>query len=213
VNAQQHWNQVYERKSPEEVSWFQREPRVSLDLIVRGGSTSDVIIDVGGGASTLVDHLLVGGYIAVTVLDISTVALDAARNRLRDSRRRVQWVAADVLTHSFTPHSVDVWHDRAVFHFLTSAADRGTYVDQVARAVRPGGKVVVATFAEDGPSKCSGLDVCRYSSDALHVEFGPRFELRGKVLEDHVTPTGIIQRFQYCLCTVKAARSATSTAA
>jgi len=204
VDAKRHWERVYESKAPTEVSWFQREARISLDLITRVGPTSDAVIDVGGGASTLVDGLLERGYADITVLDIAACALDAARVRLGSLSARVNWIAADVLHHAFHPREYDVWHDRAVFHFLTSVADRRTYVEQVARAVRPGGAVIVATFAEDGPSKCSGLDVCRYSPKALDAEFGPGFELRTNVREEHVTPTGKIQRFQYCAWTVGA---------
>jgi ubiquinone/menaquinone biosynthesis C-methylase UbiE len=174
-----HWERVYEGKSSTEVSWFQQEARISLDLITQGGRTSDAVIDVGGGASTLVDGLLLRGYADITVLDIAAAALDAARTRLGNLRDRVKWVKGDVLGHTFSPQSFDIWHDRAVFHFLTSAADRRTYINQVAHAVRAGGMVVVATFAEDGPSKCSGLDVFRYSPEALHTESGsPNLEQR-----------------------------------
>jgi len=207
MDAKQHWEQVYSTKSTTEVSWFQREARVSLDLITRAAGPAAAILDAGGGASTLVDGLLDRGYTGVTVLDIAAAALEAAQARLGPRAARVQWLAADLLRHPFARHGLDVWHDRAVFHFLTSAADRQAYVAQVARAVRPGGHVIVATFAADGPTKCSGLDVCRYSPGALHAEFGTAFELLGKVFEEHVTPAGLRQRFQYCLCGVRASGS------
>lgn len=202
---QRHWEQVYATKPATEVSWYQREPRVSLDLITAGGSSSDAVIDVGGGASTLVDGLLARGYTRVSVLDFAGAAIEAARDRLCARAAEVTWVASDVLAHVFEPLSIDVWHDRAVFHFLTSAGDRRAYVEHVARAVKPGGRVIVATFAADGPTKCSGLDVCRYSPETLHAEFGARFRLQGRTFEDHVTPAGHLQRFQYCVCAVESA--------
>ncbi|HVC19751.1 MAG TPA: class I SAM-dependent methyltransferase [Vicinamibacterales bacterium] len=207
MDAKQHWEHVYSTKSATEVSWFQREARVSLDLITRAAGPAAAILDAGGGTSTLVDGLLDRGYTGVTVLDIAAAALEAAQARLGSRAARVRWLAADLLRHPFARHGLDVWHDRAVFHFLTSAADRQAYVAQVARAVRPGGHVIVATFAADGPTKCSGLDVCRYSPGALHAEFGAAFELLGKVFEEHVTPAGHLQRFQYCLCAVRASAS------
>lgn len=200
MDAKQHWEQVYATKAATEVSWYQREAHVSLALIARVADSERAVVDVGGGASTLVDGLLERGYSDVTVLDISDKALDAARVRLGERGAGVRWVAADVLRHPFAPGSIDVWHDRAVFHFLTSAADRQAYVAQVTRAARPGGHVIVATFRADGPTKCSGLEVCRYSPEALRAEFGGEFELLAAEDEDHVTPTGYVQRFQYCLC-------------
>jgi ubiquinone/menaquinone biosynthesis C-methylase UbiE len=209
MDAKQHWDKVYSTKSVTEVSWYQREARISLELITRVAAGADrAIVDVGGGASTLVDGLLDRGYRDVTVLDVAAGSLDAARARLAGRAQGVGWVVANVLQYPFGPHTVDVWHDRAVFHFLTSPADRQTYVAQVARAVRPGGHVIVATFAADGPTRCSGLDVCRYNPEALHGEFGRSFELLAKVLEDHVTPSGQHQHFQYCLCAFRPAQLA-----
>jgi 2-polyprenyl-3-methyl-5-hydroxy-6-metoxy-1,4-benzoquinol methylase len=196
-----HWETVYQTKRADEVSWFQREPTISLDLIRRvAPATSARIIDVGAGASTLVDGLLRAGYSDLTVLDLSRTALHEAQNRLGDAASRVRWSEVDVLTTSLPEAAFDVWHDRAVFHFLTSAVDREAYIAQVRRAVRPGGYVLVATFAEDGPMKCSGLPVARYSAQALHDEFGGRFQLIESVREQHVTPTGTPQSFVYCLC-------------
>jgi len=205
MDAKRHWERVYRTKAPTEVSWYQSDPRVSLELITSTGRNRDIVIDVGGGASTLVDGLLDRGYRHVTVLDIADGAIRSAQVRLGARAREVTWIAADVLRHRFRRHSIDVWHDRAVFHFLTSPTDRRIYVEQVARAVKPGGRVIVATFATDGPARCSGLDVCRYSPEALHDEFGPRFDLVASVFEDHVTPSGQVQRFQYCACSVRPA--------
>lgn len=200
MNPRLHWDEIYSTGSVTEVSWYQTEARISLDLITRVTARLDcAIVDVGGGASTLVDGLLARGHRDVTVLDIAAGALDAARSRLAGLAGNVTWVVADVLCHPFARRSVDVWHDRAVFHFLTSLADRQAYVAQVARTVRPGGHVIVATFAADGPTRCSGLEVCRYSPEALNAEFGRSFALLAKVFEDHVTPAGRHQHFQYCL--------------
>jgi len=209
MDARDHWEAVYRTKSITEVSWFQREARVSLDLITRVAPELDsMIVDVGGGASTLVDGLLSRGYKNVTVLDIASAALDAARKRLGPAATNARWVAADALVYPFLPNSVDVWHDRAVFHFLTSPEGRRTYVAQICRAVRPNGRVIVGTFAADGPTKCSGLDVCRYGPQELHDEFGRSFDLIAHVREEHVTPSGARQWFQYCLCAYHPAQSA-----
>lgn len=208
MGAKEHWETVYRTKSITEVSWFQREARVSLELIIRVAPGLDsTIVDVGGGASTLVDGLLSRGYKNVTVLDIASGAMDAARDRLGPAATNARWVTADGLAYPFLPHSVDVWHDRAVFHFLTSPGDRRRYVAQVSRAVRPNGHVIVATFAADGPLRCSGLDVCRYGPADLHHEFGRSFDLIAHVREEHVTPSGARQWFQYCLCEFRPAQS------
>jgi len=196
-----HWDSVYGRKRADEVSWFQREPAISLDLIRRAApETSARIIDVGGGASRLVDALSRTGYSDLTVLDLSPTALAQARARLGDAAGRVCWLEVDVLNAKLPDAQFDLWHDRAVFHFLTSPSDRDAYLAQVRRAVRPGGHLLVATFAEDGPTKCSGLPVARYSADALHSEFGGAFQLVESTREQHVTPSGTVQSFVYCLC-------------
>ena len=196
-----HWQSVYETKAPDEVSWFQREPRLSHALVTRVAVSLDAsIIDVGGGASTLVDTLLADGYTRITVLDVAEAALRQARARLGSAATQVAWSVADVLYGSFSPARLDVWHDRAVFHFLTRAEDRVRYISQVQRAVRPGGHVVVATFAEDGPTFCSGLEVARYSATQLHDVFGAGFVLEASFREDHITPSGSHQSFTYCLC-------------
>ncbi|MFN3593982.1 MAG: class I SAM-dependent methyltransferase [Thiobacillaceae bacterium] len=196
-----HWERVYASKSPTEVSWFQPHAERSLKLIREAGMAASArIIDVGGGASTLVDDLLAAGYGNVTVLDLSAHALTAARARLGARAQRVDWLEADVLQAALPRHGYDVWHDRAVFHFLTDPADRRAYVRQVLHAVRPGGLVIVATFAPDGPERCSGLPVMRYDPDGLHAEFGAPFSLLHHEREAHHTPAGKVQQFIYCLC-------------
>lgn len=200
MDRRAHWERVYAEKAPDQVSWFQAEARLSLDLITRHAPSGAAIADIGGGASRLVDGLLAAGQGHVQVLDLSAAALDAAQARLGPAAAQARWIVADVLTHEFAPASLDVWHDRAVFHFLTDPADRARYVAQVRHAVRPGGLVLVATFAEDGPLKCSGLEVARYSPDALHAQFGADFRVLESHREEHRTPGGAVQRFTYCLC-------------
>lgn len=196
-----HWEDVYARRAPDSVSWFQPHAEHSLALITRAGIARDAaIIDVGGGASTLVDDLRLRGYRDLTVLDLSAAALQAARARLGDDARAVNWVEADITEVDLPRQRYDLWHDRAVFHFLTDAAQRHAYVEQVLRAVKPGGHVIVATFAEDGPDRCSGLPVMRYGADALHAEFGAPFELLEHHRETHHTPGGATQQFIYCYC-------------
>jgi SAM-dependent methyltransferase len=174
----EHWERVYATKQPNQVSWYRAHLDVSLRLIANaGGRPTARIIDVGGGESTLVDDLLDSGYRDVTVLDLSAKALDVAKLRLGPRAARVTWIQDDVCTYPFRPRAFDVWHDRAVFHFLTDPRDRARYVRQVTRSVRAGGRVIVATFGPQGPTRCSGLDVVRYDAESLHGEFGARFEL------------------------------------
>jgi SAM-dependent methyltransferase len=201
VDQKSHWEQLYRTKGPDQVSWFQPEATLSLELIKHVAPSRDsAIIDVGAGASMLVDGLLTAGYSRITVLDLSPAALAQAQQRLRNAAGSVAWREADVLMANLDAAAFDVWHDRAVFHFLTSAADRARYVAQVRHAVRSGGYVLVATFAEDGPTRCSGLDVARYSPDVLHSEFGSDFRLVESRREEHRTPLGARQAFTYCLC-------------
>ena len=200
MNRSGHWESTYRRKAPTEVSWYQREAGLSMGLIQRTTPALDArIIDVGGGASTLVDGLLDAGYRSVTVLDIALGALTLARERLGPRATLAGWVMADILDAPLALGRLAVWHDRAVFHFLTDPADRARYVAQVRRAVRPGGHVIVASFATDGPTRCSGLEVVRYTPDAMHEQFGPGFRLLDSVREEHRTPTGSSQPFVYCL--------------
>jgi SAM-dependent methyltransferase len=198
-----HWEHIYRTKSASEVSWYQPEATVSLDLIRRVAPDLDAqIIDVGGGASTLVDGLLSAGYRSVTVLDLAGAALAIARQRLGDRAPDVTWVQSDVLTAPLPVANYAVWHDRAVFHFLTDPYDRARYVDRVRESVQPGGYVIVASFAPEGPTRCSGFEVVRYSPTAMHAQFGDGFRLLDSVREDHHTPSGLTQAFLYCLCRV-----------
>lgn len=202
----EHWEQVYTTKPTTGVSWFQAHAEQSLQLIQDTGvSRSAAIIDVGGGASTLVDDLLAGGYRALSVLDISAAALKAVQARLGNAAEQVHWLVGDITSIDLPTQAFDVWHDRAVFHFLTTPEQRAAYVRQVLRAVKPGGHVIVSTFAEDGPLQCSGLPVMRYSADGLHAEFGAPFELVRHEQEEHRTPAGSIQKFVYCYCRMHAA--------
>lgn len=194
-----HWEQVYSTKLVTEVSWFQEHSEVSLDLIDRSGvGTGGAIIDVGGGASRLVDDLLAKGYQDLTVLDVSAAALSIAKQRLGTHAEAVNWLEADITSVVLPRRRFDLWHDRAVFHFLTEGADRARYVQAVRDSVRPGGHVIVAAFGPDGPTKCSGLPVVRYDPERLHDELGPGFERIEHATEDHRTPSGAVQRFVYC---------------
>ena len=201
MQTKEHWENVYSTKAADEVSWFQEHARLSLQIIRDSALAPDGrIIDVGGGASTLVDDLLSAGFSKITVLDLSAAALAKAKARLGSRAASVQWLEANILDVTLPASAYDVWHDRAVFHFLTSESERHRYVEQVLHAVKPGGLVIVATFAEDGPEKCSGLPVMRYSTEGLHAEFGNTFELLGSQPESHLTPTGKEQKFVYCFC-------------
>ncbi|MBI3221638.1 MAG: class I SAM-dependent methyltransferase [Nitrosomonadales bacterium] len=201
MDRKQHWEQIYTTKASDSVSWFQEHAEHSLRLIHHTGLGKDAaIIDVGGGASRLIDDLLTEGYTDLTVLDLSAAALAVARQRLGQHADAVHWMEGDVTHAGFSRHRFDLWHDRAVFHFLTDPAERHAYVEQVMHSVRPGGHVIVATFAEDGPEKCSGLPVMRYQPDSLHAEFGEAFLLVEHEKEAHLTPFGTVQQFVYCYC-------------
>ncbi|CAM3640225.1 class I SAM-dependent methyltransferase [Roseateles saccharophilus] len=199
--SRSHWEEVYGSKAADAVSWYAPHLDESLGYIRRTGIAADAaIIDVGGGEATLVDDLLGAGYSDVTVLDISARALEVCRARLAGRAAQAKWLAADVLVHDFAPRSVDVWHDRAVFHFLTEPAQRQRYVAQVLRALKPGGYAIVGTFGPQGPTQCSGLPVARYSSESLHDEFGNPFQLIDHSTSLHTTPWGATQQFVYCYC-------------
>jgi ubiquinone/menaquinone biosynthesis C-methylase UbiE len=201
MERKQHWEQVYTTKAPESVSWYQEHADLSVRLIHNTGLGKDAaIIDVGGGASRLVDDLVAEGYTDVTVLDLSSAALVVAKQRLGRQAASVHWMEGDITRAEFPMHRFDIWHDRAVFHFLTDPADRLAYVERVTRSVRPGGHVIVATFGEDGPEKCSGLPVMRYQPETLHGEFGDAFLLVEHEKEAHFTPSGTVQQFVYCYC-------------
>jgi SAM-dependent methyltransferase len=204
MDAQTHWERIYTEKAPDAVSWYRPHLETSLALIEKAApGCSASVIDVGGGESTLVDDLLARGYVNLTVLDISQAAIDANKKRLDKASERVRWLVADITKVDLQPAVYDVWHDRAVFHFLTSQNDRVAYVRQVAHAVKQGGHVIVSTFGPEGPTKCSGLDVVRYDAESLHKEFGGHFRLLGSSKELHQTPFGTVQQFLYCYCRVE----------
>jgi len=201
MEPKSHWENVYATKAATAVSWFQAHADLSLRLIAETGASTDAsIIDVGGGASTLVDDLLARGYTSLCVLDLSAAALNAARARLGRDAEQVRWIEGDITTVQLPAQAYDIWHDRAVFHFLTEAPARAAYVQQARRALRPGGHAVVAAFGPEGPLQCSGLPVRRYAPEALHAEFGAAFELVAHASEAHRTPAGKVQQFVYCHC-------------
>lgn len=203
TDAQDHWEKVYRSKRFDSVSWYAPHLEESLRLITElVPDRHAAIIDVGGGESTLVDDLLARGYVNLSVLDISATAIEFTRNRLGEKARGVTWYAADVTRADFQGRQFDLWHDRAVFHFLTDPASRAAYVATVKASVRPGGYVVMATFGPQGPEKCSGLDVVRYDDRTLHGEFGNQFRLMGSRTNEHATPFGTKQQFLYCWCRV-----------
>jgi SAM-dependent methyltransferase len=204
MDAQTHWEKIYTEKAPDAVSWYRPHLETSLALIERAAAgCSASVIDVGGVESTMVDDLLALGYENITVLDISQTAIDANRKRLGKASERIHWLVADITKVELQPCIYDVWHDRAVFHFLTATSDRIAYVHQVAGAMKPGGHVIVSTFGPEGPTKCSGLDVVRYDAESLHREFGVHFRLLGSSKELHRTPFGTIQQFIYCYCRIE----------
>lgn len=192
-----HWEGVYATKGEAEVSWFEETPIPSLELISEiGARPSSAIIDVGGGASRLVDNLLAMGFEDITVLDLSATALAAARARLGDKGNKVEWIVADV-TQWRPSATYDVWHDRAAFHFLTEKSQQTAYVECLEAALRPGGHAIIGAFAVDGPEKCSGLPVARQSAESLGALLGPDFELVHSRRHEHVTPWRTVQRFQF----------------
>jgi trans-aconitate methyltransferase len=200
----QHWEQVYGRQSPETVSWYQKSPAISVSLVRAVDPPTDArIVDVGGGASTLVDNLIQMGFRDVTVVDLAAAALETSRQRLAGQGfqghqgAEIRWLVQDVT--SWQPDRVfDIWHDRAVFHFLVEERDRRGYLAALDAGLRSGGTLIMATFAPDGPEKCSGLPVRRYSPETLAAELGAGFSLVETRFEDHTTPAGRTQRFVYC---------------
>jgi ubiquinone/menaquinone biosynthesis C-methylase UbiE len=201
MSSKDHWQSVYAKKAPDAVSWYRPHLERSLEFIRSCRLAPDArIVDVGGGASTLVDDLLDEGFPNVAVIDLADGALAAARERLGERARSVDWIVGDVTTSLLPEHSVDFWHDRAVFHFLTEPEARAAYLAQVIRTVKPGGHVLVATFGLDGPEKCSGLPVARYDADGIHGVFGDAFDQVGDAAEKHETPWGSTQSFVYCFC-------------
>lgn len=199
MKRRDHWDKVHHSKAAVEVSWFQETPDLSLALIEATGIGPDArVIDVGGGVSRLVDHLLDRGFQRLSVLDISSAALDESRRRLGDRADGIAWIEADI-TSAAPGGPFDLWHDRAVFHFLTEPDQRRAYCAALKAAIAPGGHVIVATFAEDGPPKCSGLEVVRYSPERLHATLDPSLDLVDTRHEHHRTPAGKDQSFVYCM--------------
>jgi SAM-dependent methyltransferase len=197
MNVREHWNRVYQTKAHNDVSWYQSRPATSLQLIEACGvGKQEDIIDVGGGASVLVDFLLDAGFTSLAVLDISAIALAHAKERLCARAGDVEWFEADVTAFT-SPHCCNLWHDRAAFHFLTDKADRQKYVQTLNRTLASDGHVIIATFAIDGPLKCSGLEVARYDASAIAAELGEGFRLLEQVDETHTTPWGTEQKFSY----------------
>ena len=196
-HRKKHWESVYQNKSPLEVSWYQQDPVLSLRLIRDTRLALEApVIDIGGGASRLVDELCESGYTRVSVLDISANALAHAKQRLAEKANAVQWYETDV-THFNPPHRFALWHDRAVFHFLTSKEDRESYIGVLKQALVPGGHLIIMTFAMDGPVKCSGLDIVQYDAEKITAELGAGFELVETGNEVHLTPAGNPQKFTY----------------
>ena len=194
-----HWQAVYARNAPEGGSWYASHLTLSVDLIRRVASQVARVIDIGGGHSTLVDDLLQEQYSNLTVLDISETALDCSRRRLGQANNLVRWLVGDILSCLLPGSHFDVWHDRAVFHFLTQPEQRTAYISQLSHALKPGGHVVMATFGPDGPMKCSGLATCRYDADSLAQALGSGFHLVESTIDLHNTPLGTQQQFLYCL--------------
>lgn len=208
MRSKQHWEQVYSDKPSDSVSWFQPHAKKSMEIIGQTNASNDAsIIDVGGGDSTLVDDLLVSGFSDLTVLDLSGEALKRSQKRIGAKSEGVNWLEADITQANLPQHRYDIWHDRAVFHFLTHKEDRLQYVNTVTKSVKPGGFVIVATFAENGPTHCSGLPIVRYNHEQLHGQFGQGFSLVKRYTESHKTPTGSIQSFIYCLFQMRSGES------
>ncbi|BDG03117.1 class I SAM-dependent methyltransferase [Anaeromyxobacter oryzae] len=197
TSIREHWQKVYDRRREDEVSWHQASPITSLDLISRTGAGRDArVVDVGGGASRLVDALIEKWFEHVTVVDIADAPLELARKRLGDRASRVTWVTSDV--GDWAPDGpYDVWHDRAVFHFMVRPEDRAAYLSTLRSALRSGGHLIIGTFASNGPDRCSALPVMRYEPETLAAELGPDFRLLEGVRAEHVTPAGKVQQFQF----------------
>ncbi|MHB8500254.1 MAG: class I SAM-dependent methyltransferase [Candidatus Acidiferrales bacterium] len=204
MDVKTHWENIYQTNAPDAVSWYRPHLETSLTLIERtAAGLRSAIIDVGGGESTLADDLLSRGYQNVTVLDISETAINVCKKRMEARADQIHWLVADVTQAELNKCAYDVWHDRAVFHFLTGMVQRVAYVRNVAQSVKRGGHVIISTFGPEGPTKCSGLDVMRYDSKSLHDQFGARFYLIQSSQELHETPFGTTQQFLYCYCRIE----------
>lgn len=197
-NRKEHWENIYTTKALETVSWYQPDPHTSLDFIREAGlSKTAAIVDIGGGDSFLTDHLLEAGYENITVLDISKAAIDRAKARLKEKATKVKWIVADVT--DFQPEQqYDFWHDRAAFHFLTEPEDIKRYKQALTSAITPQGTLVIGTFSESGPKKCSGIEIKQYSAIALANTFAPTFEKQHCIPVEHITPSGAVQHFVFC---------------
>jgi Methyltransferase domain len=194
-----HWETIYQKKLPSEVSWYQVHPKLSLQLIQKTGITlAQPFIEVGGGASVLIDYLLDMGLTELTVLDLSMTALQQMKNRLSHKANNIQWIETDITTFQ-PPQQYYCWHDRAVFHFLTNAQDRHNYVEVLKSSILPNGYVIIATFATDGPQQCSGLEIVQYDAPKIREELGEEFSLLEVHDEIHLTPTQAEQKFSYFL--------------
>ncbi len=200
MDAKSHWETIYKTKSSKDVSWYTPSLNKSLELIRSLDLPKNAaIIDVGGGASTLPDDLLAEGFKSITVLDISSEALEVSKKRLGDKANLIQWIESDLTKVSLPVSKYDLWHDRAVFHFLTQQETRVKYVDVLKNTLKLGGHILIATFGSNGPLKCSGLDIVRYSSQDLQRELGDFFQLTKEYTENHTTPFNTTQEFIYCL--------------
>lgn len=201
MSTQEHWNAIYGKKEPTEVSWYRPHLERSMRFVDQAHlPRAAAIIDVGGGASTLVDDLLAQGFTNVSVLDLSEGAIAQAKTRLGPEAAAVNWIVGDVTQLELPERQYDFWHDRAVFHFLTDETSRERYINAVRRALKPGGHIVVATFGPSAPERCSGLPVVRYTSEGIHDQFGGQFLKVGEESETHKTPWGSEQEFVYCYC-------------
>jgi SAM-dependent methyltransferase len=199
MTTKAHWDKVYSSKPAQAVSWFAPHLETSLKLIHEASTRKDTaIIDIGGGESTLVDDLFSEGYRNLSVLDISQKAIDVAKGRMGQNANRIQWYCADITQACLPEAYFDIWHDRAVFHFLTKQSYRDQYIERVKRSVKHGGYVIMATFGPEGPTQCSDLDIVRYDSKSLHNQFGDAFQLLESSTEIHQTPMGTTQQFLYC---------------
>lgn len=205
LDKKQHWNNIYENRQPDEVSWYQIKPTISLEFLQRAKLPKTAsIIDVGGGESFFVDYLLDAGYKNITVLDISDAAIRHARQRVGDKTRMVKWIVSDIV--DFEPEEkYDFWHDRGTFHFLTNEEDIQKYIALIRASVKPKGNVVIGTFSDSGPQRCSGLEIHQYSENLMERQVAPYFTKVASRREDHITPYGTVQNFLFC-CFRKSAK-------
>lgn len=196
--SKDHWENIYTAKAPQELSWFQSEPTISLQIIKNLSDVNSSIIDVGGGESVLVDYLIDLGYLDMSVLDISNKAIEHVKKRLNEKAINIEWHEKDI-TQFIPLRTYDIWHDRAVFHFLTDQKSKDSYIKALKAATKKGSHIIIATFSKDGPTKCSGLDIVQYDDSSIESELGDQFQLLASQSEIHITPAGNEQRFIYFL--------------